>query len=409
MEQGDGEEADRLDEVRESALATLAAVSACLEADEEPSSLLGSVAGAIAGGLGAGRVAFWRLRRRGALALEPEPFGFETDSAIHGFRIELGPGREGAIGKVVYGDGLQLAHGTMPELDALWREAGLLAVSSSIAAPWLAGERRLGVVVAYDSARGFTLQDVWLLRLAGMAAGLVWRNRQAEEELGHTSVRLEEAVTVRRHLLNNIAAGGDEARRRFASALHDDSLQLLTAAEMQLARIRGDARNGQEAIRLEQLDGTLHKVEDSLRRLLNTVSPEPLPASTNFHVAVGERLESMRLQLGIEAHTDIRVPDELPATVHSTLVKNVGEALTNVEKHASATHVVLTAEIVDGGVRVKVKDDGRGFVVGESVRTPGHIGLVAMRERTQLAGGWCEIQSDPGAGATVEFWVPLNL
>lgn len=410
MEQSEGAGPEGLEDLQESALATLAAISACLEADdEEPSTLLGTVARAIATSLGASRVAFWRLRRRGALALEPDPFGFEPDSAIHGFRIELGPGREGAIGNVVYGDGPELVGGTMPELDTLWREAGLQSVGNSIAAPWLAGDRRLGAVVAYDSEVGFTSQDLWLLRLAGMAAGLVWRCGQAEEELGHTSVRLEEAVTVRRHLLNNIAAGGDEARRRFASVLHDDSLQLLTAAEIQLERIRGDAQSGHDAFQLQQLDSTLRKVEDSLRRLLNTVSPEPLPASTNFQVAVGERLESMRLQLGIEAHTDIRVPDELPATVHATLIKNVSEALANVEKHASATRVVLTAEVAEGGVRVEVKDDGTGFVVGESVRTPGHIGLVAMRERTQLAGGWCEISSEPGAGATVEFWVPLNL
>ncbi len=400
---------EHLEDLQESALNALAAIAACLEADDEPSGLLASVAEVVAERVGARRVAFWRVRRRGTFALEPEPFGFEPDSPIHGFQIELGPSREGALGHVVYGDGLELAGGTMRELDALWREAGLMGVSNSIAAPWLAGDRRLGAVIAYDSASGFTAHDVWLLRMAGVASGLVWQYRKAEEELGHASVRLEEAVTVRRHLLNNIAAGGEEARRRFASVLHDDSLQLLTAAELQLERIRGDFKSGHQAMQLDQLDNTLKKVEDSLRRLLTTVNPEPLPASTTFRVVVAERLESMRLQHGIEAHIDIRLPDELPASVHAILVKNVGEALANVEKHASATRVVLTAEMAEGGVRVQVKDDGRGFVVAESVRTPGHIGLVAMRERTQVAGGWCEIHGEPGAGATVEFWVPLKL
>jgi len=40
---------------------------------------------------------------------------------------------------------------------------------------------------------------------------------------------------------------------------------------------------------------------------------------------------------------------------------------------------------------------------------PGHIGLVAVRERAQLAGGWCRIASEPGTGTRIEFWVPLNL
>ena len=70
---------------------------------------------------------------------------------------------------------------------------------------------------------------------------------------------------------------------------------------------------------------------------------------------------------------------------------------------------MVVAEAVDGGIRVAVNDDGTGFVVAESVRVPGHIGLVAMRERAQLAGGWCRIESEPGAGTKVEFWVPLSL
>src|SRR2546430_16256562 len=109
-----------------------------------------------------------------------------------------------------------------------------------------------------------------------MAAGLLWQYKESEDELGRTAVRLEEAMSARRHLLNNIAAGGDEARRRFASALHDDSLQLLTGAELQLERIRTDSTRNQVDQHLEELRMTLRKVEDSLRRLLTNVSPEPL-------------------------------------------------------------------------------------------------------------------------------------
>lgn len=91
------------------------------------------------------------------------------------------------------------------------------------------------------------------------------------------------------------------------------------------------------------------------------------------------------------------------------MVKNVSEALTNVQKHAHATHVLVAAEATEGGYRVEVTDDGKGFVVSESVHMPGHLGLLAMRERAQLAGGWCHIESEPGAGAKVEFWLPQTI
>ena len=69
----------------------------------------------------------------------------------------------------------------------------------------------------------------------------------------------------------------------------------------------------------------------------------------------------------------------------------------------------FSAVDVESGIRVAVADDGKGFVVAESARMPGHIGLVAVRERAQLAGGWCRIVSEPGTGTQIEFWVPLNL
>ena len=86
----------------------------------------------------------------------------------------------------------------------------------------------------------------------------------------------------------------------------------------------------------------------------------------------------------------------------------VAEALTNVQKHSHATRVRVAAAALDGGVVVEVSDDGTGFVVDECLYVPGHLGLLAMKERAQLAGGWCRIVSEPGAGAKVEFWVPTT-
>src|SRR5207302_7057752 len=233
-------------------------------------------------------------------------------------------------------DELDLDKGTSAQLDLLWRECGLAGMKNSIAAAWRAGDRRIGAVVVYDSRRGFTPNDLWFLRLAGMATGLVWQYKEAEDELGQTAVRLEEAMAARRHLLNNIAAGGDEARRRFASALHDDSLQLLTGAELQLERIRTEAHTS-HLVQLDQLRNTLRKVEDSLRRLLTNVSPEPLQLPSDMREAISERLESMRVRAGIEPHIDIRLSEEVPQAIQAIALKNISEALNNVEKHARAT------------------------------------------------------------------------
>ena len=58
---------------------------------------------------------------------------------------------------------------------------------------------------------------------------------------------------------------------------------------------------------------------------------------------------------------------------------------------------------------MRITDDGRGFEPDDARRpTPGHLGLSAMRERTEALGGWCSIDSAPGRGTTVELWVPRS-
>lgn len=401
--------AQRLERAQQAAFAALGAVSSYLDADEDLPVFFGRLSETVAGLVGARRAAFWRLGPPGTLSLQPRAFGFSADSPIHGLRIELGADDGSIVDRVVFRDELDIDKGTSPELDALWREVGLPGIKNSIAVSWRAGDRRIGAVTAYDARRGFNTNDLWVLRLAAMATGLVWQVKEAEDELGTTAVRLEDAVAARRRLMNNIASGGDEARRRFATVLHDDALQLLTAAELQVERLRAEANGSHQAVQFDHLKTTLGRVEDSLRRLLSNMSTEVLELNIDLRQAISERLESVRLHSGIETQVDLRLPDRLPVAIQAILIKNVAEALTNVEKHAHATRVLVSAEVVDAGFKVEIVDDGTGFVVAESVHMPGHLGLLAMRERAQLSGGWFRIESEPGAGATVEFWVPQSL
>jgi len=234
------------------------------------------------------------------------------------------------------------------------------------------------------------------------------RLQQAEEDLDTAHQRLEDADSARRHLLDNVASGGDEARRRFATALHDGALQLLTAAELQLERLRVDARRTKHAAELDQLKTTMRQVEESLRSLLYNVSP----ASADLHMRLGDsirdRAVALKQHTGIEAELDVRLPDELPDIVKTNVFKNISEALRNVEKHSNATRVSVRAETMDGGVSVVISDDGTGFVVAESLYLPGHLGLIAMRERAQFAGGWCRLDSEPGTGTRISFWIPFG-
>ena len=394
----------RLEKTQATAIEALEAVASYLDADEDPSAFFGRLGETLAGLVGARRIAFWRLGARGTLVLQPTAFGFEPGSPVGQARLEVGA--PGSALERILSDEIVLDGGTVPELDTLWRSVGLVGMRSSIATSWRAGQRVIGIVAAYDSRHGFSANDVWLLRLAAMSTGLLWQYKEAEDDLGATAVRLEEAVAARKRLVNNIGAGGDEARRRFASVLHDDSLQLLTGASLHVERIRAESQGTHQAVQLDHLRTTLLKLEDSLRRLLINVSTEE-EVDLDLDEAISERLEALRIQSGIEAHVDLNLADGISAPVQALVLKNVSEALTNVEKHGHATRVLVAAESVDGGIRVEVVDDGTGFVISESMR--GHVGLISMKERAQLAGGWFVVKSEPGAGSRVEFWIPKSL
>ena len=396
----------RLEKAQAAASIALEAVSSYLEAEMELPAFFGHLAETVAGLVGARRVAFWCFAPNGRLHLQREPFGFPTQAPIRNLRIDPTPDGDGIVERIVFRDQLDIYDGTCPALDEFWRTHGLKGLQNSIAVSWPAGGRRIGALAAFDSKRGFTADDAWVLRVAAMAAGLVWQYRETEEELDVAVERLEKAMGARRQLLANVAAGGDEARRRFAGALHDDSLQLLTAAELQLERIRNEAGEGRQRAQLDQLAGTIRKVEDSLRRLLTTVSPAALDLTVGLKEAIRDRLEGLRVYSGIEPDVDLNFSDDLPDDLESIVFKNVAEALTNVEKHSHAARVRVAAAALDGGLVIEVADDGAGFVVDESLHVPGHLGLLAMRERALLVGGWCRIVSEPGAGAKIEFWVP---
>ena len=66
--------------------------------------------------------------------------------------------------------------------------------------------------------------------------------------------------------------------------------------------------------------------------------------------------------------------------------------MTNVRKHANATHVDVRLTSMDGGLLLRIVDDGDGFDPSETA-PPGHLGLATVTERAELAGGWCRVHS----------------
>jgi signal transduction histidine kinase len=84
------------------------------------------------------------------------------------------------------------------------------------------------------------------------------------------------------------------------------------------------------------------------------------------------------------------------------------EALTNVARHAGASHVSIDLMFDDKDcLTLEVSDNGRG-ITEEEVHRPDSLGLLGMRERAALLGGVAEVKGTPGQGTTVTVRVPLT-
>jgi signal transduction histidine kinase len=79
-----------------------------------------------------------------------------------------------------------------------------------------------------------------------------------------------------------------------------------------------------------------------------------------------------------------------------------------VRNHAHATQVEVTLRPKDAGVEIEVVDDGVGLDVAAAEPRPGHRGVRTMQDRAEVVGGWCRIESAPGAGCTARVWLPCH-
>jgi signal transduction histidine kinase len=210
----------------------------------------------------------------------------------------------------------------------------------------------------------------------------------------------------RRRLLAELVRVQEEERRRIANEIHDDPVQAMTAVEMRLESLRRRMEDGEERRTLEQLSASVGAAIGRLRRLLVDLRPPRLDRE-GLAPALRAVLERLRSETGIDADLEDRTTEEIPPGSRTVLYRIAQEALANIRKHADARVARVVVAERDGGYLLRVRDDGQGFDLDRGVEEQaGHVGLVSMRERAELAGGRFKIASTPGAGTTVEAWVP---
>ncbi|NKE57528.1 GAF domain-containing protein [Lentzea sp. PSKA42] len=293
--------------------------------------------------------------------------------------------REGTVSYRVYESGEAECHdeGTVPTVP------GPCAV-----VPLAVGDRTIGVVIVARPVGEPSFDDPELIEAFAAQAALVLEFTRAQGDTERLAV-LEE-------------------RDRIARDLHDLVIQRLFGLGLGLQGLTGMSTNPQLT---ERISGFVEEVDHTIREIRRTIFSlqEPPSGSTSLRgqllnaVYESARLLGFEPNVSLEGPLDTVVPDQLRPDLLATL----REALTNVVRHARAMHVAVAVSVNRTMTRLElvVKDDGRGLpLADDSGGVPHHAGgLANMAARARRHHGDCVVDSIPGAGVSIIWFVPLVL
>jgi signal transduction histidine kinase len=234
------------------------------------------------------------------------------------------------------------------------------------------------------------------------AQALLRERDQLEAEVQRRTAELSE-------LTQHLQSAREDERSRLARELHDELGALLTAAKLDVARLRralgGSAP--QAGDRLASLTQTLDHGIALKRQIIENLRPSAL---SNLGLAAA--LEILARQFGERSEIEVQTTLSsvaLDEVGQITVYRFVQEALTNIGKYAKARRVQVSLAALPppgGGVRVQVHDDGIGFDP-RAVRRSAH-GLSGMRYRVQAAGGAMQVDAAPGRGTRLQMELPAS-
>jgi signal transduction histidine kinase len=244
-----------------------------------------------------------------------------------------------------------------------------------------------------------------LVSQIGWQIGLAYDQAAQRAELAASEER-------RRDVLAAMLRAEEEARARLASDLHDDTIQVMAAAALSLDRILAALDRGS----LDQVSRaavgaaeTLRHAIDRARHLMFELRPQLL-ADEGLAPAAQALLDDASAVAGFTYELSANL-DRYTRPVENLCYRVLQEAITNIKKHAHASHVHVALNEHEGQIMCRITDDGVGFDLDRALdrnRMRLHLGLESMRERAHVAGGRLDIATTPGEGSVLAFTIPAS-
>lgn len=219
----------------------------------------------------------------------------------------------------------------------------------------------------------------------------------------------------RARLMQDLAAHREKIREgertSIAREIHDQLGQCLTGLRLEAGLFKRLLGPKQTELMLHAtsmidiIDTTLSTVRDITTALRPAVLDMGLVPAAEWLLADTAKRAGLEYHFEADDIEECRLSEEQATALFRTLQ----EALTNIIRHARAAQVRVSIKRMDGGLAMRIEDDGVGFETGTDEHRSGKsFGLIGMRERAIMIGGDLNIDSGPGEGTVVLVNIPCN-
>lgn len=226
------------------------------------------------------------------------------------------------------------------------------------------------------------------------------------QELRDANSRLRISQQELRQLSQQLMRLTEQERTRISREIHDQLGQSLTAIKMELRAAQRTLEQNPESAQ-EQLTLASSQVDEMVglvRRIAANLRPGVLD-DFGIAAALDYHAQDFCERTGIECVTELELDEARISPEMATAAFRIAqEALTNVARHAKATHVTISGKTSPDGFVIEVRDNGVGFAPQEAGRAS--LGMLGMRERAAELGGTVDFESTPGSGTVVRLTLP---
>lgn len=212
-------------------------------------------------------------------------------------------------------------------------------------------------------------------------------------------------------LIQQLFSARENEQRRISRELHDESSQSMATILTYLRLLHDKLDTDEQREMLFEIRELTAVTLEGLRRLAVDLHP-PLLEDLGLAAALEKYLEPLKK---VNPDIELRWSFEgdfasLSRPVALMCYRTVQEAVANTLKHAEAEHVDIRMLVCGRRVYIAVQDDGLGFdgEAEERARLNRHLGIVSMRERTELLQGSFKLQSSPGKGTKINIVLPVD-